>query len=311
MRLGVMRRATRFVPAAHSGWQTGTARAPAGIRLTALWRPEYRTARQSCQRKAAPRRVESGPGVEARMNAGTIEIQPGTAAYTLALVGAGEFLPSMRAVDEQLLTVSGGRRVAILPTASAPDGPEVFERWAAMGEAHFRALGAQVEVVAARTRADCLDPDIVRQIASVDLVYFSGGKPDYLLAALTQTPAWEAVLALLQRGGVVAGCSAGAMILGAFIPAFRLRQLPGRDALWMPGFGLVPQAIVIPHFNEIPRSIVRAWLALRPSGTRAFGVDAGTALVGRPGAWRVLGEGSVTLADGEGECAYGAGEPFP
>jgi len=230
---------------------------------------------------------------------------------TLALVGAGEFLPSMRPVDEHLLALSGGRRVAILPTASAPDGAGVFERWAAMGEAHFRALGAQVEAVPARTRADCLDPEIARRIAAADLVYFSGGKPDYLMAALAQTRAWEAVLALVQRGGVVAGCSAGAMILGAFIPGFRLRQLPGREALWTPGFGLVPHAIVIPHFNEIPRTVVRAWTALRPAGTRTIGVDAGTALVGRPGAWRVLGEGSVTIADNEGERTIAAGNPFP
>jgi cyanophycinase-like exopeptidase len=235
---------------------------------------------------------------------------PGGPSGTLALVGAGEFLPSMRPVDEHLLAESGGRRVAILPTASAPDGPGVFERWAEMGEAHFRALGAQVEAVPARTRVDCLDPDVARRIAFADLVYFSGGKPDYLLAALAQTPAWEAALAVLQRGGVIAGCSAGAMILGAFVPGFRLRQLPAREALWMPALGLVPQAIVVPHFNEIPRAVVRTWMALRPSGTRAFGIDAGMALVGRPGAWRALGLGSVTVTDGDGERAYAAGDSF-
>lgn len=244
------------------------------------------------------------------MSDGKARLQSGGSACTLALVGAGEFLPSMRAVDEHLLALSGGRRVAILPTASAPDGPGVFERWAAMGEAHFRALGAHVEAVPARTRSDCLDPEIVRRIAFADLVYFSGGKPDYLLAALAQTPAWEAVLALLERGGVVAGCSAGAMILGAFIPGFRLRQLPGREALWLPAFGLVPQAVILPHFNEIPRAVVRPWLTLRPSGTRAIGVDAGTAIVGRPGEWRVLGESSVTIADGEGERVHAPGERF-
>jgi cyanophycinase-like exopeptidase len=244
------------------------------------------------------------------MNATTSETQIGKATFTLALVGAGEFLPAMCPVDEHLLAQSGGRRVAILPTASAPDGPGVFERWAAMGEAHFRSLGALVEAVPARTRADCLDPEVARRIASADLVYFSGGKPDYLLAALTQTPAWEAVLALLRRGGVVAGCSAGAMILGAFIPAFRLRQLPGRDALWTPAFALAPHSIVVPHFDQLPRAILRAWMATRPADTRVLGIDADTAVVGRPGHWRILGGKTVTVYDAGQEILLRQGESF-
>ena len=46
----------------------------------------------------------------------------------VALVGAGEFLPAMAAVDAELLAASGRSRprVAILPTASWPDGEAVF-----------------------------------------------------------------------------------------------------------------------------------------------------------------------------------------
>jgi len=214
---------------------------------------------------------------------------------TLALVGAGEFLPSMRAVDRELLLRSGGDRVVILPTASAPDGPDVFERWASKGVEHFQALGAHAVAVRAMTREECLSPKTAALIRDADLVYFSGGKPDYLYRTLEGTPTWQAVLEILARGGVVAGCSAGAMILGAFIPAFRFRQLPGRTALWGPAFGLVPDAVIIPHFDEMPRAILRTWIALRPAETHALGIDGGTALVGAPDDWRVLGSGSVSV----------------
>ena len=65
----------------------------------------------------------------------------------VALVGAGEFLPAMAAFDAEMLASTGRARprVAILPTASMPDGRDVFERWAAMGVAHFAELGAEVE----------------------------------------------------------------------------------------------------------------------------------------------------------------------
>jgi cyanophycinase len=227
---------------------------------------------------------------------------------TLALVGAGEFLPSMRPVDRELLLRSGGDRVAILPTASAPDGSKVFERWASMGVEHFRALGARADAVHAMTREDCLSRETAAQIDDADLVYVSGGKPDYLYRALEDTPAWRSVLGVLARGGVLAGCSAGAMILGAFLPTFRLRHLPGRAALWRPAFGLVPDAIIIPHFNEMPRAILRTWIAARPLATRGLGIDSGTALVGSPGDWQVMGAGNVTLIGSRRETVLRAGD---
>ena len=74
----------------------------------------------------------------------------------IALVGSGEFLPAMAEIDAALLAASGRSRprVAILPTASWPDGEEVFRRWADMGAAHFTALGAEVEPVLVRDRFD-------------------------------------------------------------------------------------------------------------------------------------------------------------
>src|SRR2546421_420495 len=60
---------------------------------------------------------------------------------TLALVGAGEFLPPIAPVDAMLLErVDGTPHVVVLPTASAPDGPGVPERWAKLGIDHFPQL---------------------------------------------------------------------------------------------------------------------------------------------------------------------------
>ncbi|MGZ6269787.1 MAG: hypothetical protein ACXWMU_04365, partial [Candidatus Limnocylindrales bacterium] len=77
----------------------------------------------------------------------------------IALVGAGEFLPAMAAFDRGLLEATGRARprVAIVPTASYPDGDDVFARWASLGRAHFEALGAEVEEVLLRDRRDADD----------------------------------------------------------------------------------------------------------------------------------------------------------
>ncbi len=228
----------------------------------------------------------TGPSV-----AGNWELATGNWSIgTLALVGAGEFLPSMREVDADLLRRSGGKRVVILPTASAPDGPQVSERWASMGVAHFNALGAQAEAVMALDRAGCEASANVEAVRRADLVYFSGGKPDFLLEVLRGTPLWEAALAVLARGGVLAGCSAGAMILGGWIPG---RSSMPRLSFWQPAFGLVPGTVIIPHFDEIPFVLTGLLRLLRPRGSRLIGIDAGTALIGREGKWEVHGTGRV------------------
>ncbi len=219
---------------------------------------------------------------------------------TLALVGAGEFLESMRAVDAELLRRAGGRRVAVLPTASSPDGPGVPERWAAMGVAHFTALGAQAVAVMALERDGCQAPELAAQVQAADLVYFSGGKPAYLVATLRGTLVWDAVLSVLAQGGLVAGCSAGAMALGGWVPD---RPTLRRLSLWKPGLGLVPQCVILPHSDEIPGFITGGLAAVAPRGVTLVGVDGDTALVGSGAAWQVLGEKGVRVrAWGRDEC---------
>jgi cyanophycinase len=232
---------------------------------------------------------------------------------TLALVGAGEFLDSMRPVDAALLERAGGNRVAILPTASAPDGPDVPQRWAEMGVRHFAGMGAQAEAVMALDRDGCDDAANVDAVRRSNLVYFSGGKPDYLLATLEGTSLWAAVLEVLGQGGVLAGCSAGAMILGGWIPA---RPAAGSLSIWRPAFGLVPDAVILPHFDEIPRWITTPLGWLRPRRSIFVGVDGGTALIGRSTGpagdqvWEVKGRSRVVVK-GRGRVAdYGAGETF-
>src|SRR5512135_2054429 len=201
-------------------------------------------------------------------------------AGTLALVGAGEFLDSMSGVDRQLLERAGGNRVAILPTASAPDGAGVPERWIKMGVDHFTGLGAQADGLLALDRAACDEAAIADRVRAANLVYFSGGKPDYLRSTLDGTAVWFAVREVFDRGGVIAGCSAGAMIMGGYVPEFTMRVGVPWITRWMQAFGLVPNAIVAPHYNEFPEIMVNVIFGRRPAGTYLIGVDGRTALIG-------------------------------
>jgi cyanophycinase-like exopeptidase len=229
-------------------------------------------------------------------------------AGTLTLVGAGEFLDSMNAIDRQLLDRAGGGNVMILPTASAPDGVGVPERWITMGVDHFARLGAKADGVLALDRAACDDVANADRVRAANLIYFSGGKPDYLYGTLEDTAVWNAVLQVFDRGGMIAGCSAGAMIMGGYVPEFSMKAgLPWINR-WRASFALVPDAIVVPHYNEFPEVLVSLIFGRRPSGSYLIGIDGHTALVGLDHAWQVLGAGRVTVRRGREKQRYTAGQ---
>jgi len=221
---------------------------------------------------------------------------------TVALVGAGEFLPSIEPVDRALLEhLPPAPRVAIVPTASAPDGGGVPQRWAQMGIAHFARLGSSAEAVMLLTREDADQPALVEQLARANLIYFSGGKPRYLLETLVGTAAWHTIMQQFSRGATIAGCSAGAMVLGAALFDF--------PQVWrtLPALGLVPDLAIIPHFDEIPKVLVSTIKSAGPGITIA-GIDGATALVVSDGQRLVLGRGAVTILKKKQSRRYLAGE---
>src|SRR5919198_3008099 len=83
-----------------------------------------------------------------------------------ALLGSGEFEPWSEEVDRWMLARVANRdgAVLILPTASAPEGNGVFDRWADMGLDHFRRLEVPAEVLPVKTRADASRPDLVARL---------------------------------------------------------------------------------------------------------------------------------------------------
>jgi len=122
-----------------------------------------------------------------------------------------------------------------------------------------------------------------------------------LMETLQGSPAWQAILEMFRQGGTIAGCSAGAMVLGEALFDF--------PQFWrtIPALGLVPGIVVIPHFDEIPSMLTRSIT----SGSRketVVGIDGGTALVIANGRWIVQGKGGVTVFNKRRKLRFSAGE---
>ncbi len=219
----------------------------------------------------------------------------------LALVGSGEYLPPIDPLDRWLLDhLPEPARVVCLPTAAGTEGDERINYWCDLGIEHFSRLGAQVEALRVIDRASAQDSALAERVRSANFVYLSGGKPAYLYNALFGTPVWEAVNSVLQQGGVVAGCSAGAMIFGERIPTSLFSEK------WQPAFNFLPGSFIIPHFDEIPRMMLHG-MRLVAGKLKVIGVEGSTALVCGPQGVSVQGLGSVTLIEDGQETKFSAG----
>lgn len=223
------------------------------------------------------------------------------------LVGAGEYLPVMEDVDRYLLDSLNVRtpHVVCLPTAAGEEGKESVNRWSRMGVDHFKKLGADVTALPIIDKASANDEQYVSTLENADLIYFSGGNPNYLYDTMKGSRAWIAMQKAWSNGAVYAGCSAGAMILANRIPSFRLFST-------LEGFGVVPAQFILPHFDAVPlmfKPLISALKTQLKKGDRMLGIDENTALVGQLGdAWKVMGAGKVHVFTREGNKTYDTGQ---
>lgn len=209
---------------------------------------------------------------------------------TLALAGSGEYLAGMEPVDRDLLEQTPGEpRVVCLPTAAGTEGAARIAYWSNLGVEHFRKLGAQVEAVDIINRDMAHDEALVDKIRAANFVYLSGGKPGYLFDALHDSPAGDAIQAVLAQGGVVAGCSAGAMIWGEQFRSVRLTNA------WKHGFNYIHHSAIFPHYDEIPEIMVRVARETMPHHLTILGVEGDTVLVKTAAGYHVKGRGGVTV----------------
>mgnify|MGYP000648326453 FL=1 len=221
---------------------------------------------------------------------------------SLALVGSGEYLPAMAEFEKSLVQdgVKNGKesRYVQIPTAAGRESTDRLEYWKQLGLTQAKAIGVEATYLPIYTREDAFNQKYVDAVANSALMYMSGGDPHHLAEVLIDTPLWSAIVENWKTGASLAGCSAGAMVLSAHIPNFRLLKKTATQ-----GLNLLPEIRVIPHFNKffkwIPESAAKVLLHV-PDNSILIGVDELTAIVKRSGdtEWVVVGEAKVHVLKG-------------
>jgi len=221
----------------------------------------------------------------------------------LLLEGGAEFGGRMRDPDLKAIELAGGfdALIRIIPTAAAPDNNH--QRAGNNGIRWFQSLGAKdVLSLPLIDKMSANDGSIAKSLREAKLIYMLGGFTGYLGETLKASAAWDAVLEAYHGGAVIAGSSAGAMVLCEFYYDLNQGQV-------VDGLNLVPNSIVLPHHNTFGKSWASRLLEIVQM--TLIGIDEQTGMID-DGArtWTIHGGGNVTLYQNRQVETYQTGKSF-
>jgi len=213
----------------------------------------------------------------------SIPISPRSGA--LLICGGGTIPEDVRM---RFLELAGGAaaRIVVIPTAnSAADSPNAD----AIYLKPWRDRGATtVTMLHTRDRAVAGTPAFLTNLREATGVWIGGGKQSALADAYGDTEVERQLKAVVERGGVVAGTSAGAAIMTRV-----MIQSGRREATFGRGFDLLANAIVDQHFLKRNRMGRLVGAVGKHPGLLGFGIDEGTAMLVRSNHLSVLGDSYV------------------
>ena len=212
---------------------------------------------------------------------------PEPLAGSLVIVGGGTIPDS---VVEAFHKLAGGAKakLVVIPTASASADKEAtkanIDLWEKRGFTN-------VTVLHTRDRDKANDAKFAQPLMDATAVWFGGGDQTKIMEAYAGTLAEKALHALLKRGGVIGGTSAGAAVMSKLMIAGGDAKTPRLGE----GFGFLPSAVVDQHFLKRNRADRLLEVLHANPGWFGVGIDEQTALVVQGRTIHVVGNSYVVV----------------
>jgi cyanophycinase len=223
----------------------------------------------------------------------------------ILLEGGAEFGGRMREPDLKAIELAGGFNapIRIIPTAAAPDNNH--QRAGNNGIRWFQSLGARdVTSLPLISKITADDKNIAQTLRAAKLIYLLGGFTHFLGQTLQDSLAWHVAVEAYGNGAVIAGSSAGAMVMCQFYFDPSARRVHA-------GLNFVPNSLVLPHHNTFGKSWAPKLIKQIPDVT-LIGIDEQTGMLndGENKAWNIYGAGAVTIYRAGQVETYTTGESF-
>jgi cyanophycinase len=219
--------------------------------------------------------------------------QVGPKSGSLVIVGGAMSDP---AIITRFIDLAGGADapIVIVPTAGDADAYDAY--WSGLRQ--FRDNGARNLTVLHTRDPKVADTEaFVMPLTTARGVFFTGGRQWRLADAYLDTRAHRELHALLDRGGVIGGSSAGATILGSFLVRGDTKGNELMVGDHVTGFGFLKNSAIDQHLLRRNRQFdLIDVIAQRPE-LLGIGIDENTAIVVEGDRFEVLGPGYVAIYD--------------
>lgn len=208
-------------------------------------------------------------------------------------------------VEKRFVALAGGPNAefVVIPTAAADENIDL-EQIRLRASKGFG--GRSVTVLHTRDRKRANSADFVEPLRHATGVWIDGGRQWRLVDAYLGTAVEREIKALLARGGVVAGGSAGATIQGSFLvrgAPGTLSNPDGDNTIMMApgyttGFGLLPDSAIDQHINTRGREADLHQVISGHPDLLGIGLSEGSAIVVHGDSFFVV-DGQVAIHDGK------------
>jgi len=219
------------------------------------------------------------------------QISPKTG--SLVIVGGAMQDP---AIIKRFIDLAGGPDAPLVVVPTAGEAANYDQYWSGLRQ--FRDNGARNLTVLHTRDPKLADTEaFVKPITTARGVFFGGGRHWRLADAYLNTRTQRELQALLDRGGVIGGTSAGATILGSFLVRGDTKgneQMIGDHVV---GFGFLKNSAIDQHLLRRNRQFDLIDVVAKHPELLGIGIDENTAIVVEEDRFDVIGRGYVAIYD--------------
>jgi cyanophycinase len=211
---------------------------------------------------------------------------------SLVIVGGGAVGPE---IVERFIALAGGPDAPMvwIPTAMGGE-PKVDPATTFLGKAGVKHL----TVLHTNDRKVADSEEFVRPLRTARAVWFVGGRQWHLADSYLNTLTQKELFALLKRGGVIGGSSAGATIIGSYMVR---GAVEGNEMMMAPGheisLGFLRNSAIDQHLLTRHREKDLLQVIDRHPQLLGIGIDESTAVVVQGDRFEVIGKSKVAIYD--------------